>query len=181
VTDRGFYALDLAVTAGLAAAASLPLGLAWSRLRVGGIDPVYVREAQFIVGLLALLVATVASRPTRPTRSDRSGRDPDSAPADADPDLNPSRDADPDSDPGADPGADDGTGPAGRGDDPAPTATDGSRIPDDVVPPARLRVGLYGALTGRSPSPGDAPGPGAHAFAATAALFALSLGVELLV
>lgn len=158
MTDRGFYALDLGVTAGLIAAASLPFGIAWSALRVGGIDPVYVREAQFVAGLIALLVATVASRPTRPGGGNGRGS-----------------------------GDDDGGGPGDRNDADDPGSLDSRPTPDvspilaDVVPPARLRVGLYGALTGRAPAAGDPPGPAAHAFAATAVLFALSLGVELVV
>lgn len=163
MTDRRFYALDLAVTAVLVAAGTLPLGLAWSALRVGGIDPVYVREAQFIVGLLALLVATVASRPSRPGRG--------------------GRDADPDPDPESKSkrGADTGEIPGSRGNDPNLTPHEKTSISSDVVPPARFRVGLYASLTGHEPGPGDVPGLAAHAFIATAALFTLSLGVELLV
>jgi len=171
VTGGRFHALDLATTAGLAAAASLPLGLAWSGLRVGGIDPTYVREAQFVLGLLALLVATVASRPTRPGSGPESEGESRSQSQSRSRSQSQSRSR-------SQSGSRSTSGFRG---DAAPTASDGPPIPDDVLPPVRLRVGLSAALTGRPPSPGDAAGVGAHAFAATGVLFALSLGIELLV
>lgn len=62
---RAYRAIDRLVVVGGALVAVSAGGVAWSYLRVGSVAPTYVREAQFVAGLLVLLAWTVRNRPGR--------------------------------------------------------------------------------------------------------------------
>lgn len=57
-----FRLFDLLVVVGVGVAATFPLGVIWSYVRIGTVVPVFVREAQFAVAVVALVVWTVRNR-----------------------------------------------------------------------------------------------------------------------
>lgn len=57
---------DLLVVVGVASLVVTAAGLGWSRLRAGAVRPTYVREAQFVAGLLVLLAWTLRNWRGRP-------------------------------------------------------------------------------------------------------------------
>lgn len=67
---RGMEVCGVAIAA---VALVTALGVPWSLLRVGSIRPTFVREAQFLVGLVALAAWTVRNRRVR--RHTESGSD----------------------------------------------------------------------------------------------------------
>lgn len=71
--SRRFQAFDLLVVVGVSVVAVSASGVVWSLLRVGRAEPTYVREAQFLAGLLVLLAWVVRNRAGRGPRRGRTG------------------------------------------------------------------------------------------------------------